>query len=367
MKKGKIVSSDLTRQKIQNALNNRSHNIQGSDAMSANELHELRKNLKPNRHDPKKIVTKLSRPKYSNLRRPTTQYLTNVKHNVVRLNLPERGSFNPSILDIGDKYLFVYRPDEIELIACFLNYDYTIIPDSFYKFDMKYVADARLVITPDNKVLMSYSKYSISFCDETIQGNIIMDLNESKDKIFLGETIFISPKNIKGRQKNWMPFVHDENLYFIARVCPHEIYNVDWTGNRESFLEHTVEWKNNWFIKASLRGNTNVVLLEDGNFLSTFHTAMHKESCVFYDNGCYIFEGKPPFKPLYSGHRTYLRAEAARESYYRKAGLIVCTFPCGMIRNDKKIIISYGDNDSCCKIMETNIDEMMATMTKVGY
>ena len=56
MKKGKIVSSDLTRQKIQNALNNRSRSIQGSDAMSANELYELRKNLKPNKHEPKKKI-----------------------------------------------------------------------------------------------------------------------------------------------------------------------------------------------------------------------------------------------------------------------------------------------------------------------
>jgi hypothetical protein len=86
-----------------------------------------------------------------------------------------------------------------------------------------------------------------------------------------------------------------------------------------------------------------------------------------YDNGAYIFEGKPPFKPLECGHRTYLRAEAAREKHFRKTGVIVCTFPIGMTTKNDKLIISYGDNDSCVKIMETTIDEMKKTMSKIGY
>jgi hypothetical protein len=46
-------------------------------------------------------------------------------------------------------------------------------------------------------------------------------------------------------------------------------------------------------------------------------------------------------------------------------GLIVCTFPIGMMMRDEKLIISYGDNDSCVKIMETTLEEMKKTMMPV--
>ena len=94
---------------------------------------------------------------------------------------------------------------------------------------------------------------------------------------------------------------------------------------------------------------------------------MQKEGCGFYDNGCYVFEGKPPFKPILCGYRTYLRAEAAREIHYRKAGSIICTFPVGMVQKNDKLIISYGDNDSIVKLLITNTEEMMKTMLKVKY
>jgi predicted GH43/DUF377 family glycosyl hydrolase len=373
MKNGKIVSSDQTRKKIQEALKNKNNLSIPDEIIAPKKIHELRKNItivNKNKdmlhHNQKKVVHRIERPHNNIVRRPTTQYLTNVKSEITRLSLPERGSFNAGLVDIGDKYLLVYRPDEIELIACFLTYDYVVVPNSFYKFKLLYVADPRLIITPDKKVLMSYSRYTFNNNEENIEGNIIMDLNKSKYDIFQDPTISISPRSI-GRQKNWMPFIHDEKLYFIAHVCPHVIYGVDWTGEKESFIAHIVNWRHNWFLNEQLRGNTNAIMMEDGNYLCTFHTAMMKESHNFYDNGAYIFEGKPPFKPLYCGHRTYLRAEAAKEKHFRKMGIIVCTFPIGMTTKDEKLIISYGDNDSCVKIMETTIDEMNKTMSKVGY
>ena len=373
MRKGKIVSSDQTRKKIQEALKKK-NNLSLQDGMIAPEkIHELRKNItivNKNKdmlkHEQKKVVHRIERPRNNFMRRPTSQYLTNIESEVTRLSLPEKGSFNAGLVDVGDKYLLVYRPDEIELIACFLTYEYAVIPNSFYKFKLIYVADPRLVITPDKKVLMSYSRYSFNNNTENVEGNIIMDLNKSNNDIFQGETISISPKTI-GRQKNWMPFIHEEKLYFIAHVCPHVIYEVDWNGEKESAIVHIVNWRHNWFLNEELRGNTNAIMMEDGNYLCTFHTAMRKESCSFYDNGAYIFEGKPPFKPLECGHRTYLRAEAAREKHFRKTGVIVCTFPIGMTTKNDKLIISYGDNDSCVKIMETTIDEMKKTMSKIGY
>jgi predicted GH43/DUF377 family glycosyl hydrolase len=366
MRRNKIVSSDATRQKIAEALKKRSSTTDNSQAQQS--IIASRNNIKKNTINQQKVATsRIQRPGKIIFRRPTTHNLTTVNNKTIKLNLPEKGSFNGGIIDLGDKYLLVYRPDEIQLTACFMDYEYNIIPDSYNRFSLLFVADPRLILTPDNKVLMSYSKYSPHNMNEHIDGNIIMDLNNSTDKIFLGESIRISPPHLTGRQKNWMPFTHDEKLYFIATVCPHHVYEVDWHGKKESTPMWNTVWKNNWYLKESLRGNTNAIRLDDGNYLCTFHTAQRIDKCHFYDNGAYIFEGKPPFKPIFAGSRTYLRAESAKESHYRKEGLIICTFPIGMTKKDSKIIISYGDNDSCVKIMETNLEEIQKTMVEVKY
>jgi predicted GH43/DUF377 family glycosyl hydrolase len=359
----KIISSDLTRKKVQEALKNK--NPINKNSLTAHQIHSERQNIKSANRNV--VKSKIERPRVNQgNKRPSSQYLAKIKSKTLKLNLPQSGSFNGSILNIGEKFLCVYRPNESEIIACFLNYDYSIIPKLYYKFNLLLVSDPRIIITPDNKVLMSYSKYyTNNDSNEYIDGNIIMDLNESKNKIFQGETIRISPEHLKDRQKNWMPFVHEDKLYFIANVCPHQIYEVDWTGQKKSNLIYETFWENPWFVKENLRGNTNAVMLPDGNYLGTFHTVTRKNILHYYDNGFYIFEGKPPFTVTHISKQTYLRAEDAIEPYFRKAGIILCTFPVGMVLEKDKIIISYGDNDSCVKILELSLNDVMDIMVNV--
>jgi predicted GH43/DUF377 family glycosyl hydrolase len=117
--------------------------------------------------------------------------------------------------------------------------------------------------------------------------------------------------------------------------------------------------------KEFLRGNTNIVQLNDGNFLGTFHTAVWFNQRCFYDNGAYLFEGKPPFKVLKCANRTYLKAEDATEPHFRKGDILVCNFPVGLVKQDDKLLISYGDNDSVVKIMETTVSKMLNLMLDV--
>ena len=298
-------------------------------------------------------------------RKKEIKFLTTIPSKITRINLPEAGSFNAGILDLDNKILCVYRPNEYEFVACFLNYEYKVINDFYYKFKMHGVTDPRIIKTPDNKVLISYSMSFENQVEESIVGTFIMDLNKSDTKIFEEKAIRISPKEMKDRQKNWMPFVHEKKLYFVANIFPHEIYESS-TGNiLESQKKYATSFENEWFAKTSLRGSTNAVLLPDGNYLTTFHTVLRNKDLHYYDNGFYIFEGKPPFKVTHMSEKTYLRAEDATEPHYRKAGLIMCVFPVGMILKKDKVIISYGDNDSCVKILESSLDDVMNMMVKV--
>lgn len=312
----------------------------------------------------KKINSNKTPPK-----RPDKPYLHSIKGRKTKLELPEKGSYNGSILDIEDKLLCVYRETPKKFTACFLNKDYKAIHDSFYKLNLnlEYVCDPRLITTPDNKVLLSYSKgfSKITKEREFIAANIIMDLNASKDNFFINKEITISPPNLSDRQKNWVPFVYGEKTFFIANICPHEVYEIDVTGEKESVLKYRTKWKHTWFNNEPLRGSTNPVLLKDGNYLSTFHTAVYVSGIRYYDNGFYVFEGRPPFKPIFCATKTYLRAEDAIEPYFRWHNKVLCTFPVGMTINKEKICISYGENESCVKILETNLKNAYETMVKL--
>ena len=189
-------------------------------------------------------------------------------------------------------------------------------------------------------------------------------MEDKESGVFVDRPAFrISPINLEGRQKNWMPFTYNNKIHLIAHVNPHVIYELN--DNNVCKKLYETKWKNPWMIKESLRGSTNAIRLDDGNYLSTFHTSMSHRGKLYYDNGCYIFSGKPPFNVLKCANRTYLPAEAACEKHFRKANDIVCNFPVGMIVEDNKVIISYGDNDTLVKIVEYKLEDLIKTMVDI--
>ena len=297
--------------------------------------------------------------------RPKNNFLTTLAKKVTRLPLPERGSFNAGMVKFPHKneYVLAYRPDEYRFITCVLDEKLNIKKDTYKMYHITNCADPRLMWTPNNELLMVYSSCEEGTNFECIRGCIIMDLNKSEE--FLDTPPFrISPKSTI-RNKNWMPFVHDKKIYLIGTVCPHTIYELKFEKEPVCKQVYETSWISPWMFKEFLRGNTNPVRLDDGNYLSTFHTATWYQGRCFYDNGAYIFEGKPPFKVLKCANRTYLKAEDAVEPHFRKGGLIACTFPVGMVKEDDRLLISYGDNDSCVKIMETSVKEMTDLMLEV--
>ena len=319
------------------------------------------KNTRPNYNN--KIQKPHPTQLFSNQPRPDRSCLTTINGHTNILHLPEKGSFNAGLARYDDdKYVMVYRPDEMTFIGCLLNHKLKLIPSYFHKFPMRNVADPRLIWINDKKLLMVYS--AVENNKEFIGGSIIMDLDKSP--VFIDSMQFrVSPANIEGRQKNWMPFVHDGKVYLIASVCPHIIYELSFYPNITCKQVHETPWNCPWPIQLGLRGNTNAVLLDDGNYLGTFHTSQYSGNICHYDNGCYIFEGKPPFKVLKCSNRTYLPADAAVHPHFRKANIIKCIFPVGMVREENRVLISYGDNDSIVKILDTTLDNLDKLMVEV--
>ena len=281
--------------------------------------------------------------------RPHPMKLTSLvtETNTTRLELPHKGAFNPGLAPIEGGYVMVYRPTELSFVGCLLDRKFKA--SKCYPFFLTGGADPRLIWTPEGELLMSYSQFDNG--KEAIFAKIIMSNGEFIEPI---EAIRISPVSLKERQKNWMPFVHEGKTYFVASVCPHIIYEFD--GN-EAVKKYETTWKSPWFYEKTLRGNCNIVQVGDV-FIGTFHTAAQLGMTTYYDNGVYIFEAKPPFRVLRCSDKTYLRAEDGIEPHYRKEGCIRCTFPIGMVIEGERLLIAYGDNDSCVKILDTTVQEM---------
>ena len=305
-----------------------------------------------------------ARAKQPRIIRPPSRFLTSLAVTPTRLALPP-GCFNAGLVRMldSDTFVCVYRPNEHSFTACLLDAGLNVIKSTLFPLGLSNCADPRLVWLPDGKLLMVYSSVEEGGRKfECIRGAVIMDL--ARTTAFIKPERFrISPKS-DVRQKNWMPFVHLGVVHFVASVKPHIVYQMP-RLYEEAVQVHESGWLSPWFTEEFLRGNTNPVQLDDGNYLGTFHSVIRTGKMHDYDNGCYVFEGKPPFRVLRAGVRTYLPAEAAIEPHFRKAGQIRVCFPVGMIRDGEQLLISYGDNDSAVKIMKTTVTEMLATTLEV--
>ncbi len=150
-----------------------------------------------------------------------------------------------------------------------------------------------------------------------------------------------------GKEKNWMFFEHDEDLYAIYSGAPeHVVLKID--GEKVIGEHRSVgpEW--HW---GAVRGGTPPVLCGD-RYLSIFHSSLPTETpphYVRYYAAAYTFEAKPPFRaleisefPLMSGseedgHRVDPRYVEGWKPYV--------VFPCGLVRDESSWLVSLGIND----------------------
>lgn len=301
-------------------------------------------------------------------RRPATHHLTSLigGDNVVRLDLPH-GCFNAGLaaLPAEEGYVCVYRPDESSFTAAFLDKYLQLDSTKHRPLGISNCADPRLVWIGD-ELLMIYSSYDTgSYKTECIRGAVIGRARPDFQ--------FIKPRPFRvslpgaERQKNWTPFVMGGGVYLVASVKPHLVYELRGSGCFATPCCEA-EWDSPWFSPEFFRGNTNAVQIDPDTFLGTFHTVIKNDRMHYYDNGCYTFEARPPFRVLRCSTRTFLPAEAATEPHFRKSGQIKVCFPVGMVLSKTepdKLLISYGDNDSSVKILKTTVAEMLATTVEL--
>jgi len=174
------------------------------------------------------------------------------------------------------------------------------------------------------------------------------------------------------RQKNWVPFAYQGDMYFGYTLNPHRIFrHIPGSHVCEDICSTyaPIHWP--W---GQLRGGTPALLMDDGRYLAFFHsskpmTTVHSGvEMLHYFMGAYTFSSSPPFalthisaKPIvgkgfYSGYDGY-------EPYW---GQLRVVFPCGILQDDHFIWVSYGRQDHEMWIVKFDKQRLLESLAPIA-
>jgi predicted GH43/DUF377 family glycosyl hydrolase len=156
-------------------------------------------------------------------------------------------------------------------------------------------------------------------------------------------------------EKNWSPFVWNDQFLLSYSLNPHEVVTIDWSSGHCLPLfntEASIEWP--W---GEIRGGTPALLV-DGEYLAFFHTykvmvskASNNKKLYHYFMGAYMFSADPPFNftrvstmPI-NDKTFYVQSKKPKRVIY----------PGGFILSGDKIFLAYGKDD--CEVWIAVIDK----------
>lgn len=147
-------------------------------------------------------------------------------------------------------------------------------------------------------------------------------------------------------QKNWIPFIWNDQLFLTYSVKPHEILMPDLLNGISKSIYVSdfdlINWK--W---GQLRGGTQAELL-DGEYIAFFHCSKPCKSLAsngkmmhHYYMGAYTFSKDPPFEIT-----KMTPTPIIAKGFYTKSDCDKrVIFPGGLVISDSNIHVAYGKDD----------------------
>lgn len=180
-------------------------------------------------------------------------------------------------------------------------------------------------------------------------------------------------ESVDRAEKNWVPFINEDQLYLAYGLSPHRILRplLNGTGIAQTIgLSYpSIVWE--W---GELRGGTPGLVIDNQNYLSFFHSAKWDASAhsdcqnaMHYYIGAYLFEQQWPFKikkispePIV-GENFY--HGKSYEPYWKP---IVAVFPCGFIIENEVIWLTYGRQDHEIWLAKIDKKRLLESLIRVS-
>jgi len=293
-------------------------------------------------------------------------------------------TFNPTIIKIHEGYAMCYRLVSStnllrKLATCHLSNKFEIIPGTvtplsdLIEFAVPEDFGAgETIFHADARYFFLKGKYYISFNNGKTSKPNHQFLIEMKSTGLIPDgkarEIIINDTR-QAVEKNWMFFEIDGRVFSIYSITPHRILDVDLSNADYVFCEeaYSSKWENQYEeIFGELRSSVTPILMND-RYLTLFHSRYPMPVGVHYVCGFYEFECKPPFRVLrYSAYPFDL--PASKSKYTMKALHKVvseCVYPCGLVKLEKELIVSYGILNEKVAIASLDIEKINDSLIPV--
>lgn len=162
-----------------------------------------------------------------------------------------------------------------------------------------------------------------------------------------------------GQEKNWQFFSHEGGLFFVYRISPHEVVQIDPDSGK--VLKHYETPGVRGWSHGTLSGGTPPLLIGD-SYVSVFHSfEPHVTRGRRYSASVYRFEPEPPFAirelttPILWGSEADGFCPDPRALHNNPC----VVFPAGAIQwQSRTLLVSSGINDHACALSLIDLDRL---------
>ncbi len=200
-------------------------------------------------------------------------------------------------------------------------------------------------------------------------GMYLTEVFEREERFQVSQPLPLKAPIRRNWEKNWVPFCYKGKLYVSYRLDPHVVLEVSLQNGgcaRRSTSCVSLPWR-----YGTLRGGTPAVLIED-HYLTFFHSSRVEISSLSggyqelraYYVGALTFESKPPFHLKSISQSAFSHPNFFTSPKTPLTDSLV-VFPCGLVVEGNRIVVSYGENDGCIKIMELDKEKLYKSLVTV--
>lgn len=289
------------------------------------------------------------------------------------------GAFNASMIEWQGHILLCFRVRDEKMVSTFqmgcvfLDKQFNIIstpallkmrgsnPSTFIQNQ-----DPRLIVI-QNKLYMIYSNF-IDLGGIITRRMFITELLGKNGRFSTSDHLCIHcPAKLSTRwEKNWVPFIYNEELFLAYSLLPHYILRPSLqTGECESISStySLINW--DW---GDLRGGTPA-LLDGDHYLGFFHSSKLMQSVhssgkkvQHYFMGAYRFSAHPPFQITHISPEPIVSEGFYHGQSYNTWKPLHVVFPMGCMLDDTHVWISYGRQDFEIWIAKIDKNKLYASL-----
>jgi predicted GH43/DUF377 family glycosyl hydrolase len=267
------------------------------------------------------------------------------------------GAYNPSLVSYGDGYLLAARYDtmvqgakpsdaDLEDQMVFVKLNRSFEPVGPVSRDF-FTGGGEFGTAQDPRLFWWKNKLWAVFNarNQALEGAprrmAIAEVQEKDGYFSLASGQFFS---FRGGffEKNWPPFIVENELYFIFNTEPHQVIKPDAHGKCTLVATTSVfPWK-----RGHLRGGTPALPYGENEYISFFHSSkryryLNNDWRQIYVMGAYTFSAKPPFAIT-----RYTSKVIDSAGYYDQSNHWKIIFPAGLVLEGNYAYVTMGRNDN---------------------